>query len=579
MSESESTELSNVKKESKAFDDQNELDYEEELDEAKETANPDIKPDINASEKATEEADKENAADESGDGEIDDDSDGEVKTDDEDGKVKSEAGNEEKEIKAPATPETEEDGEINDGEKVKKAFIPRVLCKYYQRGKCTWGRTCKFLHPGVNDTGNYNFLEFQDPNAKVFQQQSMDQAEAEQQAAAEREAIREAEPPTETAWERGLRQAREMKEKARLRKLAAKEAGSFKDKQMNLSLKEFEDEVENDERYMNVEKAPNFEDEEDEDLHLFAQSGRVKGDRGSAYRPADANRDQYANRQYDDSRRSSGHHRSNNSRQPSNDYRNDNKGNTGNSGYRGGANRAKADEWHDPWDRSRQQSARKGGNVQRRDRSRSYSSSDSDSRSRSRSSYSSGSSRSYSSRSSGSSRSGSGSPRRKGDRKSRRDSKKATNPKQLTNDLKKKIESLKNKNLAGNKGLPGRQISDVSLKKAGLDNSGDKGKKKKASSRSRSNSSASSYGSSDSKSDDDISNDESDSFSDDDDGDYRKKKSKSKNLKRSAQDAKAGSDSKRHKGTDKPGASDKKQMIKDQLKLLESALKKKSMAK
>ena len=52
----------------------------------------------------------------------------------------------------------EEDGEINDGEKTKKAFVPRVLCKYYQRGKCTWGRTCKFLHPGVNDTGRYIIL-------------------------------------------------------------------------------------------------------------------------------------------------------------------------------------------------------------------------------------------------------------------------------------------------------------------------------------------------------------------------------------------------------------------------------------
>lgn len=131
--------------------------------------------------------------------------------------------------------------------------------------------------------------------------------------------------------------------------------------------------------------------------------------------------------------------------------------------------------------------------------------------------------------------------------------------------------------MAGNKGLPGRQISDVSLKKAGLDNSGDKtGKKKKGTSRSRSNSSVSSYGSSDSKSDDDISNDGSNSFSDDEDDDYRKKSgNKPKNLKRSAQDAKAGSDSKRSK----TGPSDKKQMIKDQLKLLESALKKKSMAK
>lgn len=51
--------------------------------------------------------------------------------------------------------DSEEEGEINDGEKVKKAFIPRVLCKYYQRGKCSWGRGCKFLHPGVNDTGKF----------------------------------------------------------------------------------------------------------------------------------------------------------------------------------------------------------------------------------------------------------------------------------------------------------------------------------------------------------------------------------------------------------------------------------------
>lgn len=72
----------------------------------------------------------------------------------------------------------EEEGEINDGEKVKKAFIPRVLCKYYQRGKCSWGRGCKFLHPGVNDTGNYSFLEFQDPNAKVFQRNAPESAAA-----------------------------------------------------------------------------------------------------------------------------------------------------------------------------------------------------------------------------------------------------------------------------------------------------------------------------------------------------------------------------------------------------------------
>ena len=144
--------------------------------------------------------------------------------------------------------EEEEDGEINDGEKLKKAFIPRVLCKYYQRGKCTWGRSCKFLHPGVNDTGNYSFLEFQDPNAKVYQHQS----ENEKSNATSSQAADESSVQTESAWERGLRQAKEMKEKAQRRKLMEKD--QFDDKKMNLSLKEFENEKENDERYFNIEK-------------------------------------------------------------------------------------------------------------------------------------------------------------------------------------------------------------------------------------------------------------------------------------------------------------------------------------
>lgn len=66
------------------------------------------------------------------------------------GEKKDESAAREKESKKESD---EEEGEINDGEKPKRAFIPRVLCKYYQRGKCSWGRGCKFLHPGVNDTG------------------------------------------------------------------------------------------------------------------------------------------------------------------------------------------------------------------------------------------------------------------------------------------------------------------------------------------------------------------------------------------------------------------------------------------
>jgi len=32
-------------------------------------------------------------------------------------------------------------------------FIPRTLCKYFNNGLCRWGSTCRFLHPGINDKG------------------------------------------------------------------------------------------------------------------------------------------------------------------------------------------------------------------------------------------------------------------------------------------------------------------------------------------------------------------------------------------------------------------------------------------
>jgi len=31
--------------------------------------------------------------------------------------------------------------------------VPRETCRFYQRGNCTWGDRCRFIHPGVNDKG------------------------------------------------------------------------------------------------------------------------------------------------------------------------------------------------------------------------------------------------------------------------------------------------------------------------------------------------------------------------------------------------------------------------------------------
>lgn len=90
-------------------------------------------------------------------------------------------------------------------------------------------------------------MEYQDPTASAFQ---AGQARAD----GENKDGGDASEPikTETAWERGLRHAKEMKEKALRRKQMEKD--QFEDKKMNLSLKEFETEDDNDERYMNVEK-------------------------------------------------------------------------------------------------------------------------------------------------------------------------------------------------------------------------------------------------------------------------------------------------------------------------------------
>ena len=98
-------------------------------------------------------------------------------------------------------------------------------------------------------------MEYQDPTAQLFQQQQQ-YKEATIEAGPTKAAAHADEQPaaeqTESAWERGLRHAKEMKEKAMRRKQMDKD--QFDEKKMNLSLKEFEDEKENDERYMNIER-------------------------------------------------------------------------------------------------------------------------------------------------------------------------------------------------------------------------------------------------------------------------------------------------------------------------------------
>ena len=33
-----------------------------------------------------------------------------------------------------------------------------TIFSYYSKGQCTWGASCRFVHPGVLDKGNYNMF-------------------------------------------------------------------------------------------------------------------------------------------------------------------------------------------------------------------------------------------------------------------------------------------------------------------------------------------------------------------------------------------------------------------------------------
>ncbi|XP_033754970.1 uncharacterized protein DDB_G0290685-like [Pecten maximus] len=81
--------------------------------------------------------------------------DGEAYSDRDDGEVDDDEDCEEGEIKEPGA---------------RKPFV-KPICRFYTRGQCTWGNNCRFLHPGINDKGNYRLIErpgFESPTKKSF---------------------------------------------------------------------------------------------------------------------------------------------------------------------------------------------------------------------------------------------------------------------------------------------------------------------------------------------------------------------------------------------------------------------------
>ena len=46
-----------------------------------------------------------------------------------------------------------EEGEISDEDEALKneRLEPKPVCRFFSKGQCTWGASCRFLHPGVLD--------------------------------------------------------------------------------------------------------------------------------------------------------------------------------------------------------------------------------------------------------------------------------------------------------------------------------------------------------------------------------------------------------------------------------------------
>ncbi|KAG8437425.1 hypothetical protein GDO86_008213 [Hymenochirus boettgeri] len=147
----------------------------------------------------------------------------------------------------------EEDGEADEGEiddedleegEVKdpsdRKTRPRITCRFFMRGHCTWGMSCRYLHPGMNDKGNYSLITKQDAfsangNPPVGTNPLVPSNPWAVPPTDELIHPPVPEPATESAWERGLRHAKEVMKKATIRK---EQEPDFEEKRLNVSIGE-----------------------------------------------------------------------------------------------------------------------------------------------------------------------------------------------------------------------------------------------------------------------------------------------------------------------------------------------------
>ncbi|XP_023032881.1 zinc finger CCCH domain-containing protein 18 [Drosophila willistoni] len=131
----------------KTHDDDDALDFEAEEGECPELSNKVVGVDVDG--EAEETPDETNKA------KLNDNEDGEAEKDEEAKEVEAAANK-----KKQHDEEELEEGEVSDeDEKRPEETEPKPVCRFYTRGQCTWGMSCRFLHPGVTDKGNYTMFE------------------------------------------------------------------------------------------------------------------------------------------------------------------------------------------------------------------------------------------------------------------------------------------------------------------------------------------------------------------------------------------------------------------------------------
>jgi len=132
-----------------------------------------------------------------------------------------------------------EDGEISDEDETLKneRLEPKPVCRFFSKGQCTWGQSCRFLHPGVLDKGNYSMFAAPRPILPGEPEDSEPVRKEEQVM------IAPPVPAYESAWERGLRQAKEMRRRSSKRREMDVE---YEEKKTSQSLTQVELDKEND---------------------------------------------------------------------------------------------------------------------------------------------------------------------------------------------------------------------------------------------------------------------------------------------------------------------------------------------